>query len=323
MGLAYLDRNETGPLIHLAWGEHLVSDESLPTHSWFSLDLSNPNPKGSWYIGDQSHYMVNGYLFEIPKDWADTYTGGRYLATGRFRDGGWAGMGPALFAYTPWINADGSPAVPSSHLSEITLLRYRTSEETSDITDTLQNYQHPDEWEGGAFLTTNDGEQAVIFAGTKGTGQRYWYGWINPEGPEYPCPEMDYANEYCVCRKNDKTPCPESEMNECEGHNDYRGWWSSSFNAQILFYDPDDLAAVASNQMNSWEPQPYAVLEIDPYLFHNPDRVETDLIGDGQQRRFRIGDIAYDRVNQILYIVELFADGAKPVIHAWSVSKTT
>ena len=65
MGLAYLDRNETGPLIHLAWGEHLVSDESLPTHSWFSLDLSNPNPKGSWYIGDQSQYMVNGYLFEM------------------------------------------------------------------------------------------------------------------------------------------------------------------------------------------------------------------------------------------------------------------
>lgn len=323
MGLAYLDRNETGPLIHLAWGEHLVSDESLPTHSWFSLDLLNPDPKGSWYIGDQSHYMVNGYLFEIPKDWADSHTGGRYLATGRFRDGGWAGMGPALFAYTPWINSDGSPAVPLSHLSEVTLLRYRTSEETSDIIDNLQNYQHPDEWEGGAFLTTNDGEQAVIFAGTKGTGQRYWYGWINPEGPDYPCPEMNYANEYCVCRKNDGTPCPESEMNECEGHNDYRGWWSSSFNAEILFYDPDDLAAVASNQMNSWEPQPYAVLEIDSYLFHNPDRVETDLIGDGQQRRFRIGDIAYDRVNQILYLVELFADGAKPVIHVWSVSKTT
>jgi len=319
MGLAYLDRIETGPLIHLAWGEHLLSDSYSPTHSWFSPDLSNPDPKGSWYIGQQSHYMVNGYLFEIPKDWADSHTGSRYLATGRFRDGGWSGMGPALFAYTPWIDSQGTPASSHAHLSEIPLLRYRTSEETSEILDTLQGYQHPDEWEGGAFLTTADGGNAVIFAGTKGTGDRYWYGWVNPAGSEYPCPEMEYADEYPVCRKNDNTLCPVLEMNECEGHNDYRGWWSSSFDAEILFYDPADLAAVAANEMKSWEPQPYAVLDIDQYLFLNPDRVETEMIGEGEQRRFRVGDIAYDRMNQILYLVEYYADGAKPVIHAWSV----
>ena len=320
MGLAYLDRVETGPLIHLAWGEHLPSDSSLPTHSWFSPDLSDPNPKGSWYIGDQSHYMVNGYLFEIPKDWADSHSGSRYLATGRFRDGGWSGMGPALFAYTPWMNSHGIPAVSHTHLSEIPLLKYRTSEETSEIVDTLQDYQHPDEWEGGAFLTTADGGNAVIFAGTKGTGNRYWYGWVNPAGCEYPCPEMEYADEYPVCRKNDGTPCPSSEMVECEGHNDFRGWWSSSFDAEILLYDPADLALVAAKKKNTWEPQPYAVLDIDQYLFLNPDGVETEMIGEGEQRRFRVGDIAYDRGNQILYLVELYADGAKPVIHAWSVS---
>jgi hypothetical protein len=263
--------------------------------------------------------MVNGYLCEIPEEWADRYTGGRYLATGRFRDGGWSGMGPALFAYTPWTGT-GTPALPGK-LTEVTLLRYRTSEESPEITDAMEGYQHPDEWEGGAFLTTDDGRDAVIFAGTKGTGDRYWYGWVNPKQPERPCPEMEYADEYTVCRTRDGTACPVDEITGCEGHNDYRGWWSSSFEAEIIFYDPTDLAAVAAGEMESWQPQPYDVLSIDEYLYHNPDGVETEMLGEGQQRRFRIGDITYDREHQILYILELFADGAKPVVHAWKVGE--
>ena len=319
MGLAYLEHEETDPLIHLAWGDHFDAEPSLPTHSWFSPDLSCPNPESSWYIGDQSHYMTSNYLFEIPEEWADKYTGKRYLATGRYRDGGWSGMGPALFAYTPWTDDQKTPAPSQEHLSEITLLRYQTSEETDEISHALQGYQHCDEWEGGEFLTTADGGNAIIFAGTKGTGDRYWYGWTNPKGPEYPCPEMTYADEYTICRMDDGSPCPDSEMCECANHNDFRGWWSSKTQAQVIFYDPADLASVAAGEMEPWKPQPYAVLSLDPYLFDNPDNVETDMIGDGQQRRFRIGDIAYDREGQILYLIELFADGASPVVHAFKI----
>ena len=73
-----------------------------PTHGWFSADLAQPDFQGVWFIGDQSFDSVNGYLFEIPTDWADAHAQGRVLATGRYRDGGWSGMGPALFAYRPW-----------------------------------------------------------------------------------------------------------------------------------------------------------------------------------------------------------------------------
>ena len=319
MGLAYLDRSVTGPKIHLAWGDHFEPEVETATHSWFSPDLSDPNPKGSWFIDDISHYMVNGYLFEIPQEWADKYTGGRTLATGRFRDGGWSGMGPALFAYSPWTEG-GYPAPAGSHVPALHLLQYRTSEETADIEGTIDGYQHPDEWEGGAFLTTSDGKHAVIFAGTKGIGDRYWYRWINPAEPSSPCPEMAYADEYTVCRRADGNVCPDSEMEECPIHNDYRGWWSSSFDAQIIFYDPDDLASVAMGTMESWKPQPYSVKSIDNFLFHNPDQIETEMIGIGDQRKARIGDIAYDRKNQILYILELYADGAKPVVHVFSVN---
>ena len=104
-----------------------------------------------------------------------------------------------------------------------------------------------------------------------------------------------------------------------KGHDDYRGWWSSRFNARIILYNPDDLAKVASGSMNSWEAQSYAVFNIDEHLFLNPSDVETGMLGTGVQRRNRIGDVAFDRSNGLLYISELFADDAKPVVHVWRV----
>ena len=84
----------------------------MPSHAWFSPTLSSPAFQGDWYIGNQSLYSVNGYLMEIPKAWADQHVGGRPLGTGRYRDGGWSGMGPALFAYIPWTDGSGTPALP-------------------------------------------------------------------------------------------------------------------------------------------------------------------------------------------------------------------
>ncbi|HAE60704.1 MAG TPA: hypothetical protein DCG54_14675 [Anaerolineae bacterium] len=76
---------------------------------------------------------------------------------------------------------------------------------------------------------------------------------------------------------------------------------------------------MAAGQIQAWEPQPYAILSLEPVLFHNPAGVESEMIGVGDQRRFRIGDVAFDRANGLLYVLELFADGAKPVVHAWRV----
>jgi len=89
--------------------------------------------------------------------------------------------------------------------------------------------------------------------------------------------------------------------------------------AQFIFYDPDDLARVATGQMQSWEPQPYATLELDDMLFLNPAGIEIEMLGAGVQRRYRIGDVAYDRANDLLYVLELSADQAKPVVHVWRV----
>jgi len=320
VGMQYLDMPATGALIHVAWGQHLQdSPETMgASHAWFSPNLDAPAWQGAWHIGNQSPYSVNGYMLEIPVVWANLHADGRRLGTGRYRDGGWSGMGPALFAYQSW-DAGGQPMPAGTRLSETTLLHYATSTETNDIEHCLDNYQHPDEWEGGAWITTDAGKSALLFAGTKGTGAKYWYGYVNPAGPETPCVEVEMVGEFTLCRLADGSPCPESDLKGCAGHNWARGWWSSLFDAQLILYDPADIAGVAAGEMESWEPQPYATIDIDEHLFLNPAGIEPELLGTGDQRRYRIGDVAYDRANGRLYVLELFADDAKPVVHVWTV----
>ena len=321
VGMEYLDTPATGPLIHLTWGQHFHDQPAnqIASHAWFSPDLSMPEMQGPWYLGNQSLYSVNDYLFVIPAAWADQYVGGRPLAAGRFRDGGWSGMGPALFAYSPWTDASGAPAVSNSRLEEVVLLLYESSENTPNIERCLNGYQHGDEWSGGAWITANSDKTAVMFAGTKSTGERYWYGFTSPDGPQHVCVENEYLGQFTLCRMADGTPCPDESSAVCANHNDNRGWWSNSFNARIILYNPADLARVALGELEPWEPQPYAYLDIDQHLFHNPTGVEVGTLGSGVQRRYRLGDTAYDRENGLLYILELFADEAKPVVHVWQV----
>jgi hypothetical protein len=319
VGMEYLpvQAGQTSGKLYLAWGQHFQDDSStiVPSHAWCDLDLSQPDTQGAWWIGNESLYSTNGYIFAIPQEWAQENTGGRMLATGRFRDGGWSGMGPALFAYGPWL--DGNPPAPDAHLSASTLLLYSNTrgDDTTDFK--LEGYQHSDEWEGGAWITTED-KAAVVFVGTKGSGY-LWYGFFSPGGDGMPCVEQGLTMPGCF--NPDGTECPPELQGECSGHvAESRGWWSSRFDAQILFYDPGDLADVAAGTMEPYEPQPYAVLDIDEYLFLN-STVELNQLGYGDQRRYRLGETAYDRELGFLYVLERFADGAKPVVHVWSVQE--
>lgn len=144
VGMAYLNRADTGPLIHITWGAHLqTADEA--SQGWFSPNLHKADMQGFWFLDDLDPYSVTGYLFEIPSAWADAYTGGRVLASGRYRDGGQGGMGPALYAYTPWL-AEGSPSPAGTHLEVVKLLQYETAYNTEELVRCLNGYSHADEW---------------------------------------------------------------------------------------------------------------------------------------------------------------------------------
>jgi hypothetical protein len=127
----------------------------------------------------------------------------------------------------------------------------------------------------------------VVFVGTKGLGD-CWYGFANgvvwPDEPPYP-------------------PIPDPPYDE-------RGWWSTGFEGQIIFYDPAELAAVARGELEPYEPQPYAALQFDEYLYH---------IGSTQHKH-HVGAASFDRERGLLYVFEPLADGDKSLIHVWEVA---
>lgn len=71
--------------------------------------------------------------------------------------------------------------------------------------------------------------------------------------------------------------------------------------------------------MESWEPQPYASVDIDEHLYLAPPEWDLVTVGWDVQRRYRIGSVAYDRSSALLYVLALSEEGAKPVVHVWRV----
>jgi len=283
-GLAYLPRQgaQRKDKLYFCWAPHLDEGSRGPSHGWCELSLANPAPAGPWSVGGLTNYMTADYIFAMPKAWADKNTPGMLLATGRFRDGGQGGLGPTLYAYGPWN--EGNPPARGAKVKAVTLLQYSTVyvEDQHEVKD----YHHADEWRSGAWLTAGS-RSAVVFIGTKGKG-KCWYGFANgvvwpDEGPFPPVP-----------------PAP----------NDSRGWWSSSFSAQMLFYDPADLAAVAKGGKKSWEPQPYAVMEMDKVLFSIKSK----------QQKSHVTAACFDRARGLLYVMEFRGDGDKSLVHVWGIA---
>ena len=222
------------------------------------------------------NYVTGDYLFAIPPDWAAAYTG-KSLATGRFRDGGQGAQGPSILAIAPWQH--GNPPAAGSTLAAVPLLFY--GDVYNEGSPRMNGYHHSEEWSGAAWLTAGS-KSAVIFVGTKGTGN-CWYGCSDgtvwPDDPPFP------------------PDCPE------------RGWWSTGFVGQMLFYSTADLAAVAQGRMEPSPPQPYATLDLDPCLFN----VESS------QQKSHVNAASLDRQRGLLYVFEPLADGTKPLIHVWRV----
>jgi hypothetical protein len=283
--IEYLPRqgSQSSDKLYLVFGEHFQWDPTSCV-GWCELSLSRPDSAGPWLIGNYDNFATNDYLFEIPASWADQYTPGLRLATGRYRDGSLGGSGPALFAIGPWN--DGNPPPSGATLTQaVRLLQYGRGYVPEEAYTVMQGYNQADYWEGAAWVTSGD-YSAVLFSGTKGRGS-YWYGFAN--GVVWP----------------DEPPYPEVP----DWPNDDRGWWADSFDGVILFFDPDDLARVAQGSMEPWEPQPYAELDVDQYLYHIT----------GTRQKNHLGAMSYDRVHGILYIFELFGDGDQPLVHVFLV----
>ncbi len=273
VGITYLPKqeNQNSAKLYFCIGQHYQEPSDL-THGRCELDLSNPKKAGNWYIDTPHHeYCTNDYMFEIPKNWADEYIDGYQLATGRFRDGGWSGQGPSLFAVAPW--KQGNPPSNGTKLNFKTLLKYTSTEDLDQTQHKMKNYHNSDEWQGAVWLTKGD-KAAVVFVGTKGRGE-CWYG--NQDGP-------------CL---------------EC----DNRGWWSTYLDGIILFYDPDDFKKVIEGRSKPYEPQPYTSLNIDKYLFHINSNQQKDHLGavafDRDRGYLYIAEPYVDKDKPIIHVFKL------------------
>jgi hypothetical protein len=274
-------------------GQHFQS-EPAPVLGLCRPDLDDPHPMGPWMAGEVTPYATSDYLFAIPDEWSGEHLPGACLACGRFRDGTWGGLGPAIVALVP-SEMDLPP--PGGEFEAYPLVMYGeptegTTELQTDPSMAMELFGEADEWSGGAWITASSGS-AVILAGTKALG-RCWYGYSN--GVEYPT------------SGDPSEPIPELPP---WPWND-RGWWSVDTAAGILFYDPADLAAVLDGEIETWDPQPYAFMAIDS-LLADPG---MDL---GRSKRYSLGACAFDREDGILYVVERMADGDRSIIHAFRI----
>ncbi|MCD4674036.1 MAG: hypothetical protein K8R77_15340, partial [Anaerolineaceae bacterium] len=161
LGVEYLppQGQQTSGKLHFVHGQHFQDFEL--SHGWSELDLGNPQPAGPWLFGGYTNYVTSDYVFEIPGEWSAALPDGPRLATGRFREGVWGGLGPTLFAYNPWVE-EGNPPAAGATLQTITpLLLFGTQEPgmtdiTSDESTKMNGYLEPDHWWDGAWLTSGD-----------------------------------------------------------------------------------------------------------------------------------------------------------------------
>lgn len=290
--LAYIPPQNTGDTgkLYFTFGQHFQDFE--PSHGWAGLDLSNPRPAGAWVFDGYTNYVTNDYLFDIPTDWAAVYTPGQLLGTGRFREGVWGGYGPTLFAYSP--PADGATVTSVTPLLLYGIQEPGLTDIIADESMQMNGYQLADHWLGGAWLT-GEIKSAVVFVGTKALAHS-WYGFANGLIWEYDCAEQNPPT------------CPDPP----DWPYDNRGYWAKDYQAQIIFFDPADLGAVARGEMQAWEPQPYATLVLDEYLF-DPE------LDQANYKRDLVAAMAFDREHGLLYVIERLADEYKSVIHVWRI----
>lgn len=285
--------------------EGVFGDASFPT-IWRS-DLDGGNAEGLFHVGPLSEPLYHGrkmgeYLFRVPQWYADGHLGGRRLITGRARGtplqaqgstsaGG--SQGPTLFAFQ--TEPDGA------ELDALPLLYYRVRYPEcagpdigvggAPVDCDFPDYTMSDDWTGAGFIS--DGSRhAILILGHKASTNCYYCdpAEVDPECPITPAPE--------VCRR------------WC---NEGRGYHGGPYRRQVLFYDVDELAAVAADRRAPWTVLPYALWEPAELLL---PPVDGNVCGD-------VGGLAYDTDGGRLFMVERglggYQDTNAAVVHVWTV----
>lgn len=289
-GLAYLPAQGSQTSSHLYWTarEYYNVDRSDDlSHGMSELDFAHPNAQGLWRLSPNMRSA--GYIMTIPEDFANTYLGGKRLASGLFTQQGVSATsaGPALFAFAPWLDdVNGIAPAAGTALSNTPLVYYPYNEDGSEsgeqITESswwvhegssnFPEFQIPDRWDSAVWIETPSSHGIVVF-GQRADGRTY-YGDQRPGD--------------CTIAK---------------------GYHGEPYHPSLVMYDPSDLAAVASGNKN-----PTTVL---PYLEQDTSSLFVNTCV------FEFHGAGYDAQQQLLYVLQRQADTVdgepQPLIYVFHV----
>lgn len=291
-GMLFLPGSKTGngdKMYWSIWSSYNVGQENTKSQGYSDLSVSSPNAQGAWWIDNFHSQFAAGYLFEIPTAFADTYLGGRYIATGQKREGHNYAYGPVMIAIDPYKYSNAS-SPEGDELPNTPLLYYDSTH------DWIYGNNDRDHWEGAAWLEQGD-DSALIYVGQKSSPTYECYGsgtsdvilhntWVNG---------VEGGTLWCY--------------NPCSTDHGYHAYPRTS---QVVFFDTDDIQAVAQGTLQPYEPQPYTRInlsEIIPNYYKDP--LECSAVEST--------GLAYDRTANQIYIVHSRGDGTKPLIHVLQV----
>jgi hypothetical protein len=281
--------------LYSAWSYHYtVTGEKHASIS--CCDLSDPagsDKRGAWFPGDPgvppNDAGAGDWLFSLPRDWAAAHCSGRFLVSGRCRDGGLSGLGPTLYAFAGVGNA---PPGAGGVLPVTALLQYGPVEASDNVhfPRSIDGYNHADEWRAAMWIAAG-GQGSVAVMGNKALGDN-WYGYTGER----------MRHDWVIA----DVPAPDFWATDPDG----KGWRAHHRRPMIIFFDPADLAAVAAGTLATYEPQPYAALRLSEDIFFGSNH--------------EIFSAAFDSENRILYAVEFVREaGGSLVVHAWRVDAVT
>jgi hypothetical protein len=280
------------------------------------LNFTTPNAKGTWIIdgewageSDPETAKTSRYAFTIPQNWADNHVSGYSLGVGENKPNNGGSRGACLFAVKPWDT--DTPLGDGEDIDSKMLMcaGMDTANRRNYDASHWDFFSFSDQQLSVAWVEVGS-RSAVILSGSISYLPADTEGDCDPntEICEYYKDNVPYDNDALITPVDISQTSPDA----CTAYpHDYR---AEPTERVLWFYDPDDLAAVASGG-DPWAPQPYATLNLEPYLWAT-ERCLQD----------RIGGIAYDQTLNKLYVVELRTDTTvsssdiSPIIHVFQLS---
>jgi len=349
---------------------HSNTDNNSPgfkKNFMMTMPLGASTTYGPWSIDypNRLQHDMNWYVIGIDPTWAAQYANGRTLGMGRSSDGR-GHQGFNFYAFSPLKMDVGSLPPANTNLPGSTLLMQweiregsngGDSDEPQDIEEWMDKHAPPDFYNGGAWIAGT--KQALVISIKNKCYGQWYYGWrqgLYPDAVNF-VPDHDWCysgiptcedrwaaiahqwvgphegflemQEECCLEPDLNPPCQ-----ECPGNGGSRGPSADRYVQELVFFDTNDIALVATGQMDPIDLEPY--LRVDWrdlwFRYNDPTMSSTCNLSipnyEGYSGPYAGGAMAFDPENRKLYVTEYMGSctasgGRAGIIHVFGVAGTS